>query len=147
MERLAGGDHAVLVRRRRLNSIARGRGRVSDYGDANVVVEPQQSAVGLDVRIPCRQLHYRDALRGGDCGACVSGLHLIEVITVTHHAGLDGRRGGYAVASCGGGGRRNGWGVTDDGDASIGVSPESSTCRTRARVPALELSHSDTVFS
>jgi hypothetical protein len=74
---------------------------VSDGTDTDVGIGPEGQAIIADGRVPLLELLKGDAIVGGDLGAAFILLNKVELVTVVHHAGLDGKGSHDAVVALG----------------------------------------------
>ena len=112
MEGVAVVDHASLDWCRRCDAVggsglycgarrSSGRcGRVSNNRDADIDVEPESSAVGANLGVPCVELGKADRVLLCNGRAVITILDKVESIAVVGHARLDGCRSLNAVGGC-----------------------------------------------
>ena len=145
VEGLAVGYHAGLEGCGGGDAVAGAGGRaggVADDGHAGIGVGPEALAVGAGRRVELNQLGDGDAVLASDGVAGLALGHKVEGVAVGDDGGLDGGRGGDAVA-----GLRGGRGVADDGDAHVNVGPEAAAVLVDRGVPRKELVDGDAVLA
>lgn len=111
-----------------------------NHADAGVRVSPQGTAVAAGLGVPARKVADGDTVAGGNVGARLARLDVVELVAVLHEVWLDGAGCMDAVARVGGRGL-----PPNDGGAGVRVGPEARTGTADPGVPGGELLLGDAV--